>query len=62
MRFLGHVPNSLRNKNMEKHIPYLFFKWFFWPSKLHYSLRAQEKKALNFFVNFEHYDLANDEE
>jgi hypothetical protein len=23
MRFRGHVPNSLRNKNMERHIPYL---------------------------------------
>jgi hypothetical protein len=23
MRFGGHVPNSLRNKNMERHIPYL---------------------------------------
>ena len=23
MRFWGHVPNSLRNKNMERHIPYL---------------------------------------
>jgi hypothetical protein len=26
MRFWGHVPNSLRNKNMEKHIPYLLCK------------------------------------
>jgi hypothetical protein len=24
MRFWRHVPNSLRNKNMERHIPYLF--------------------------------------
>jgi hypothetical protein len=24
MRFWGHVPNSLRNKNMERLIPYLF--------------------------------------
>jgi hypothetical protein len=23
MRFWGHVPNSLRNKNMERLIPYL---------------------------------------
>jgi hypothetical protein len=26
VRFWRHVPNSLRNKNMERHIPYLLFK------------------------------------
>jgi hypothetical protein len=41
MRFWGHVPNSLRNKNMERHIPYLMQKWFFWPSKLWCPLWAQ---------------------
>jgi hypothetical protein len=40
MRFWGHVPNSLRNKNMERHIPYLLFKMIFWPSKLCYPLRT----------------------
>jgi hypothetical protein len=37
-----------------------FKKWFFWPSKLCCPLWAQGEK--NFFVNFEHYDLANGEE
>jgi hypothetical protein len=41
MRFWGHKPNSLRNKNMERLIPYLLKKWFFWPSKLCYPCRAQ---------------------
>jgi hypothetical protein len=44
-RFWGHVPNSLRNKNMERHIPYLLQKIVFWPSKLCYPLRAQGKKT-----------------
>jgi hypothetical protein len=29
MRFWEHVPNSLRNKNMERHIPYLLKKMVF---------------------------------
>jgi hypothetical protein len=29
MIFWGHVPNSLRNKNMERHIPYLLLKMVF---------------------------------
>jgi hypothetical protein len=29
MRFWGYVPNSLRNKNMERHIPYLLNKMVF---------------------------------
>jgi hypothetical protein len=29
MRFWGHVLNSLRNKNMKKHIPYLLLKMVF---------------------------------
>jgi hypothetical protein len=29
MRFWRHVPNSLRNKNMERHIPYLLLKMVF---------------------------------
>jgi hypothetical protein len=37
-----------------------FFKWFFWPSKLCCPLWAQGKNT--FFLNFEHYDLANGEE
>jgi hypothetical protein len=32
----------------------------FWPSKLYCSIRAEGIKY--FFVNFEHYDLANTEE
>jgi hypothetical protein len=60
MRFWGHLPNSLRNKNMEKHIPYYHKNGFFLPLELCCSLRAQGKKT--FFVNFECYDLANGEE
>jgi hypothetical protein len=37
MRFWRHVRNSLRNKNMERFIP------FFWPSKLCYPLKVQGK-------------------
>jgi hypothetical protein len=60
MRFLGHVFNSLRNKNMERHIPYLLLKMVFWAFKTLLSpLGAGEK---NFFVNFERYDPANGEE
>jgi hypothetical protein len=29
MRFWGHVSNSLRNKNMERYIPYLLLKMVF---------------------------------
>jgi hypothetical protein len=60
MRFRGHVPDSLRNKNMERHIPYLLLKMVFWPLKLWCPLRVHGEK--NFFVNFESYDLVNGEE
>jgi hypothetical protein len=60
MRFWGHVPNSLRNKNMERHILYLLGKMVFLAFKTLLSpLGAGEK---NFFVNFECYDVANGEE
>jgi hypothetical protein len=57
----GHVPNSLRkNKNMERHIPYLLLKMVFLAFKtLLFPLGEGEK---HFFVNFESYDLANGEE
>jgi hypothetical protein len=45
MRFWEHVPNSLRNKNMERHIPYLLLKMVFWPSKLCCPLRVHGKKT-----------------
>jgi hypothetical protein len=45
MRFWGHVPTSLRNKNMERLIPYLFLKMVFWPSKLCWPFKAQWKKT-----------------
>jgi hypothetical protein len=60
MRFWGHVPNSLRNKNMEKHIPYQLQKMVFLAFKTLLSPLDTGKK--NFFVNFERYDLANGEE
>jgi hypothetical protein len=60
MGFWGHVPNSLRNKDMRRHIPYLLLKMVFLGFKtLLCPLGAGEK---NFFVNFERYDLANGEE
>jgi hypothetical protein len=60
MRFWGHVPNSLRNKNMERHIPYLLLKMVFLAFKTLLSPLGTGEK--NFFVNFERYDLANGEE
>jgi hypothetical protein len=45
MRFWGHVPNSLRNKNMERHIPYLLLKMVFLAFKLCCPLWAQGKKT-----------------
>jgi hypothetical protein len=60
MRFWEHVPNTLRNKNMERHIPYVLLKIFFLAFKtLLFPSGAGEK---NVFVNFERYDLANSEE
>ena len=60
MRFCKHVPNSLRNKNMERLIPQVLLKMVFLAFKTLLSpLDAGEK---NFFVNFEHYDLANGED
>jgi hypothetical protein len=53
------VTKSGQNRFGE-HGPLGVKKWFFWPSKLYYPLRTQEKKT--FFVNFERYDLANGEE
>jgi hypothetical protein len=54
MRFCGHVPNSLRNKNMERLIPYLLKKMVFLAFKTLLSPFGAGEK--NFFVNFEHYD------
>jgi hypothetical protein len=60
MRFGGHVPNSLRNKKVERHSPYLRLKMVFWASEtLLYPSGIGEK---NFLVNFERYYLANGEE
>jgi hypothetical protein len=60
MRFWGHVPNSLRNKNMERHIPYLLKKMVLLAFKTLLSLWAYGKKT--FFVNLESYDPVNGEE
>jgi hypothetical protein len=58
MRFCGHVPNSRRNKNPKRHIPYLLEKVVFLdPKRLLSSFCRGEKKK---FFNFECYDLAND--
>jgi hypothetical protein len=60
MRFWRHVPNSLRNKNMERHGPYPLQKMVFLASETLMYPSGIVKK--NFLVNFEHYDLANGEE
>jgi hypothetical protein len=49
MRFCGHVPNSLRNKNLKRLILNLLLSPF-----------GRGKK--NFFFNFECYDLTNGKE
>jgi hypothetical protein len=57
MRFCGHVPNSFRNKNSKRHIPYLLEKVVFLdPKRLLSPFRTGE---INFFFNFECYDLTN---
>jgi hypothetical protein len=60
MRFWKHVSNSLRNKNMERHIPFLLFKMVILAFKT--LLSPLDTREKNFFVNFERYDLANGEE
>jgi hypothetical protein len=57
MRFCGHVPNSPRNKNPKRLIPYLLEKVVFLDPKKLLSLFGRGKK--NFFYNFECCDLAN---
>jgi hypothetical protein len=60
MRFWGHVPNSLRNKNMERHISNLLQKNGF--SGLQNSAVPLRHRKKNFSIDFEYYDLANGEE
>jgi hypothetical protein len=60
MRFCGHVPNSPKNKNVKRLIPYVFQKMVFLGSKTLMSpLDTGEK---NLFFNFERYDLVNGKE
>jgi hypothetical protein len=60
MLFWGHVPNSVRNKNIESNIPYPLEKVVFGASEcLLYPLGIGKN---NNFVNFECYDLPNGEE
>jgi hypothetical protein len=51
MRFWGHVPNSLRNKNMERHILYLLLKMVFLAFKTLLSRWAQGKKTFMSTLN-----------
>jgi hypothetical protein len=60
MRFCGHVPNSLTNKNPKRLIPYLLEKVVLLDPKRLLSPSDRGKK--NFFFNFECYDLANGKE
>jgi hypothetical protein len=60
MRFCGHIPNSLRNKNLNRLILNLLKKVVFLdPKRLLFPFRRGKK---NFFFNFECYDLANGKE
>jgi hypothetical protein len=60
MRFCGYVPNSPRNKNPKRLIPYLLEKVVFLdPKRLLSPLDRVEK---NFFFNFECVDLTNGKE
>jgi hypothetical protein len=44
MRFCGHVPNSIRNKNPKRHIPYLLEKVVFLdPKRLLFPFCKGEK-------------------
>jgi hypothetical protein len=45
MRFWGHVPNSLRNKNMERHNPYPLLKMVFLAFKTLLSPSCAGKKT-----------------
>jgi hypothetical protein len=56
MRFCGHVPNSSRNKNPKRLIPYLLEKVGFLDPKRLVSPLGRDKKI------FECYDLANGKE
>jgi hypothetical protein len=60
MRFCRHVPNSFRNKNLKRLIPYLLEKVVFLDLKRLLSPSDMSKK--DFFFNFECYDLANAKE
>ena len=59
MRFWRHVPNSFRNKNMKRNIPYLLRYLVFCFQNFVVPLRHRKK---NFFIKFECYDLANGKE
>jgi hypothetical protein len=51
MRFSGHVPNSRRNKNPKKHIPYLVEKVVFLDPKRLLSPLDRDKKTLSSTLN-----------
>jgi hypothetical protein len=60
MRFCGHVPNSLRNKNPKRHILNILEKVVSLDPKRLLSPFGWGKKKK--FFNFECYDLANGKE
>jgi hypothetical protein len=58
--FVDSVPNSPKNKNPKRFIPYLLEEVVFLdPKRL---LSHLDKGKINFFFNFECYDLANGKE
>jgi hypothetical protein len=51
MRFCVHVPNSLRNKNPKKHIPYILEKVIFLDPKDYCPPWIGAKKTFSSIVN-----------
>jgi hypothetical protein len=51
MRFCGHVPNSPRNKNPKKHIPYLLVKVVFLDPKRLLSPLGMGEKTFSSTLN-----------
>jgi hypothetical protein len=59
MGFCGHLPNSLRNKNLKSHNPYLLHRMVFMAHKtlLHPFSRGERNFYLNFIRFGGHLDI-----
>jgi hypothetical protein len=51
IRFCGHIPNSPRNKNLKRRIPYLLEKVIFLTPKDCYPLWTRAKKTFSSTLN-----------